>query len=459
VINAFERLTAADTQHILDVMSQAGNRTALTFEKMATILPIVSAPANAIGVDFERLVALMGVLSNAGIHVATSATSLKNIFIDTKKAGGKGYIAFLENVIKHVDKLTFANKKVGKRSVVSALALAMKMDPNDKNSFMRLTDEFKALELGLTQKIALQRLDTFRGSMKLLNAAYSEFILSIEDGNGALAQSLIRMTRVATAMLLLSSDSDQAREALEKMDIDIIHSAEKWLGWLKVIGYVTAAIIALKVALIVWRAVVMAATIVQTAWSIAMGIAAANGWLNVMALRGNAVALGTLRTVTWLATAAQTAFNAAVKVNPIYLITIGILGLAEAYGRLTGKIESSVEAHKRFAAERNREYIENKISPGDKLLSMFGFKDLITGREGDYLPGTPEFERQNKVDSIAKINPKAAYDTKLMDSLVNQVFKGKIEMNINDPNNNVKDVKSDSSWLQPKVSSTNGWSN
>ncbi len=453
VINTFDNLAAGDTQHILDVMALSANRTALNFEKLATTLPIVSGPANAVNISFEETVALLGVLSNAGVHVATSATSLKNIFIDSAKKGHT-YSEVLANIAKHSDKLVYANKQFGKRSVVSALALTQKMH-DAKNGVIALTGEFKNAQLGLTELIAIDRLNTFRGAQKLLNAAYSEFILAIEDGNGPLAQSLTRILKVASAMLLLSSDSDQAREAIQKIAPDILDTADKWLGWLKVIGWVTAALLAARAALWAWRGLLIITTALQGLWSIAMGVAAANGWLNVWAIRGNVVALQTFRIWAWLSTAAQNAFNLALNANPFFLITVGIIGLADAYGRLTSKIESSIEAHKRWAAENNREFAENKVGAGDKILNMLGLRDIdIGGYSAAKISGS-DFDRQNKVDSIAKINPKAAFDSELMDSLVNQVFKGKIEMNINDPGGHVKDVKSDSTLVMPRVTETN----
>jgi TP901 family phage tail tape measure protein len=116
VINSFDNLVPKDTQHILDVMALGANRTALNFEKLAATLPIVSGPANAVGISFERLIALLGILQNAGVHVQTSATSLKNIFIDSAKKGHT-YEQVLANIAKNSDKLVAANKKFGKRSV------------------------------------------------------------------------------------------------------------------------------------------------------------------------------------------------------------------------------------------------------------------------------------------------------------------------------------------------------
>lgn len=458
VLNAFDNLAPKDTQHILDVMALSANRTALNFEKLATTLPIVSGPANAVNIQFEETVALLGVLSNAGVHVATSATSLKNIFIDSAKKGHT-YTEVLANIAKHSDKLVYANKQFGKRSVVSALALTKKMH-DAKNGVIALTEEFKKAKFGLTESIALQRLNTFRGSQKLLNAAYEEFILGIEDGNGALAASLTRITRVASAMLLLSTDSDQAREAIAKMSPDILRTTNNWLGWLKVIGWVTAALIAMRVALMIWRGAVIAATIVQGAWSIAMGIGAANGWLNVWALRGNIVALTTLRTITWLSTAAQWAMNAAMKANPVFIMATAILWLVDSYKKLTDEMNRNQEAHLKLANKHGVKYENKETSIADKLGLMFipNYAVETGAMRFDEDRVRKHWSQQDKNDSTERINPKA-FDDLQLDSILNVIRSGSLNINLNDPGGAVKDMQSDSSWIKPKVSSTNGWSN
>jgi hypothetical protein len=453
VINTFDNLTASDTQHILDVMALSANRTALNFEKLATTLPIVSGPANAVGISFERVVALLGVLSNAGVHVATSATSLKNIFIDSAKKGHT-YEQVLANIAKHSDKLVYANKQFGKRSVVSALALTQKMN-EAKNGVIALTEEFKNAKLGLTEAIAIQRLDTFRGAQKLLNAAYHEFILSIEDGNGSLAQSLKHITQVASAMLLLSSDSDQAREAVAKLSPEILETANKWLKWLKIIGWLTAAIIAMKVALLLWRTVVIAATIVQGAWSIAMGIGAANGWLNVFAIRGNVVALTTFRIWAMAATGAQAAFNLVMRANPIFLMAAAILALVESYREMNNELAEAKKRQEELGEKHGIKYESKETSIMDKLKHQFLGTPIETGVLK--FSSDPSTQEDYARERNKKINPKADLTSDEIMQHLQQILKGNINLNINDPGKNVDSVKTDSSWIKPKLSQTNGW--
>jgi len=462
VINAFENLKAGDTQHILDVLALSANRTALNFEKLATTLPIVSGPANAVNISFEETVALLGVLSNAGVHVATSATSLKNIFIDSAKKGHT-YSQVLENIAKNSDKLTAANKKFGKRSVVSALAIIQKMH-DARDGAAALTKEFKNVQTGLTDIIAAERLNTFRGAQHLLNAAYKEFILSIEDGNGPLAQSLTRILKIASAVLLLATDSDQAREAIAKMDSGIIATARKWLFWLKVLKWVAAAIILVKAALIVWStgvtimtAGIWLATTAMKAFSWAIFLVNYAMLANPIGLIIAAVVL-----IIGVITAAIVKFNewgAAVLLLlfPLGLIPLVIMTIINHWDRM-------VNAFKNVGIIAGLKAIGNTILdvilyPLQQIVGLIG---KITGANWaiDAAKGIENFreklasyEQGDATKVTPTINPKATEQ----ESRNSNTFNGRMWLDINDPGGHVKNVGSDSTFMMPRVTTTNSF--
>jgi len=142
---------------------------------------------------------------------------------------------------------------------------------------------------------------------------------------------------IGSAMLLISADSDIAREKLSTMNSVVIDSARSYLGWLKVIGWITVAIIAMRLALITWNTAIIVGKVLMFGWSVALGVAAALGWANVAALHGNIVAITVLKGIIKLATAAQFLWNAAMAANPIGLIIIGIAILAAWIGVLIAK--------------------------------------------------------------------------------------------------------------------------
>lgn len=440
-INAFDKLTPANTQHILDVMALASNRTALNFEKLATTIPIVAGPANAINVQFEEMIALLGVLQNSGIHVATSATSLKNIFIDTKKSGGKGYVAFLENVIKHVDKLTFANKKVGKRSVVSALALATHLH-DEKNGVIALTKEFEKATSGLTELMATERLNTFRGAQKLLNASWTEFALSIEDGTGPLAQSLTRILKVASAVLLLSSDSDQARETIKKLDGGILESARTWQSWLKWIGYVAGALIALKILMIAYGIVVGTVTIAITAYNIAAGImAAVTGAASVSISSGTAyivayrIALAATTATQWLFQQALAATSALPFLGAIGLMVFAVKELDNTLFKALQRWNDLNKASE--FQKRGVDYQQMQTESFWERLYKFPSRLL-----------NPNHDISLEQNQTPIINPKATEQQNLM-----QMLQGNIAVDFSNVPTGTN-IKSSSRNIMPKVRST-----
>lgn len=461
VINAFDNLEAKDTQHILDVMTLAANRTALNFEKLATTLPLVSKPASLLGISFEKTVSLLGQLASAGVHVATSGTALKNIFIDSSKKGHT-YDQLIQNIIKSEDKLTFTHKKVGKKSFVSALVLAANISAAAK--LEKDLVDLKNNE-GLTSIIAAQRLDTFRGAQKLLNAAYQEFILSIEDGNGPLAQSLTRILKIAHAMLLLSTDSLAAVEALGKVNMSTIKSAKSWLFWINIIKWAIGFMIAMKILLIAWAF-----------------------WLDILKVK---IWLVAFATKAWAA--ATFILDAAMAANPIGLIIIAIAALialvlaaVAAYNDwgaavlyLLGPIGWLINLVQAF--RRNWDMIVKSFKDGgiisglkaigavilDSILMPFQqiakIVSKLTGAEwaSDAVKSIEAFRAKLGVNTTTDesgklltpaINPKAIDQENR-----SQNVSGSIRMDINDPGNNVKSVRSDSSFIMPRVTPTNSF--
>ena len=462
LINSFDNLAVGDTQHILDVMALAANRTALNFDKLATTLPIVSGPANALNISFEETVALLGVLQNAGIHLSTSATSLKNIFIDSAKKGHT-YNEVLDNITKNSDKLVYANKKFGKRSVVSALALAKHMH-DAKNGVVALTAEFKAAELGLTEMIALDRLNTFRGAQKLLTAAYHEFILSIEDGNGPLGLALTRILRVAAAVLLLSSDSDQAREAVTKLDAGIVESAKRWLFWINIIKWAAIVIVVTKIALLAWSTAISLYNIAVGTAVVMTKIWTGAVWFINAAMAANPigliiVAIAALIALIIAAVAAYNDWGAAV----LYLIgPIGyLINLIQSLRRNWDMIVSSFRDGGIIAGLKaiGVVILDAFLMPFQQIAKIIG---KLTGAQWaiDAASGIEAFREKLNLNTttdesgkLLKINPKAVEQEVRNENS----FRGKVDVNLNDPNHLIRDAVSDSSFVMPKISNTNSF--
>lgn len=178
MVNSFDEFSAADAPEIMDVLSLATAKTALDFQKLQSGLPIVAGAANAAGIPFTRLTALLGKLADAGIDTSSSATALRNIFIESSKQG-LSYEQILGKIANSSDKLTSSTDEFGKRAAVSANVLA--------NAISKTEELDIALQgaVGTSQEMADKGLDTLDGAIKLLNSAWEGFILNLNDSSNA----------------------------------------------------------------------------------------------------------------------------------------------------------------------------------------------------------------------------------------------------------------------------------
>jgi hypothetical protein len=335
-----------------------------------------------------------------------------------------------------------------------------------KNGVKALTSEFENAKIGLTELIAADRLNTFRGAQKMLSAAWQEFILSIEDGNGPLAMALTRLLKIAAAVLLLSSDSDQAREAILKFNGEVVASAKKWLFWLNVAKWVAIAIITSKALLWAWEMGIIALNIVTGIWT---GLMYA------------------LEVAIWLV-------NAAMAANPIGLIIIAIAALialillaikyyndwGAAVLYLLGPIGWLVNLIQAF--RRNWDMVKNSFKDGGILSGLLAIGKVIldailmpmqqiakivanlTGAEW----ATNAVEQIEKFRSGLGLNTSTDENGKLLSPAINPKISneerevkaglsGNVNVNINDPYGWIRDVKSDSSFITPVLSTTNSF--
>jgi hypothetical protein len=280
-------------------MTLATQKSALNFSKLETALPIVSGAANAAGVPFTKLLSLLGKLSDAGIDTSSSATALRNIFIDSA-AKGLSYEQILDKIKNSQDKLTTANDKFGKRTSVSALVLANNIDQ------IKELDKTLQNATGTAGTTAARQLDTLKGSVTILGSAWEGFILSLEDGTGGFSNFLKTSVKVVTEILSLATGTAKASNELSDQESKVRRIAKTLIVLLKIIGALTAAYVAFKITMFAVKA---ATTAYNTAVRVITGISKA-----------------------W--TVVQWALNAALWANPITWIVIGIVALIAAVAAL-----------------------------------------------------------------------------------------------------------------------------
>ncbi len=313
VVKTFEAFSSVDAPVIIDQMTLATQKSALNFEKLQTSIPIVAGAAEAAGVPFTNLLAVLGKLSDSGIDASSSANALKRIFIESR-AKGDTYQQVLARIVKNSDKLTASVDKFGVRAAVSSVILS-------KNLKQTVALD-KALQNagGTAETAANKQLNTLNGRLTILGSAWEGWILSVENGDGALSKSLKKIVEVATEFLSMATGTAKAEKNLSKTEKTIRKLAQRAFTFLKVLKWIVIAFVAFKAILFLINGILLI-------YNIAMGISAALNGAGAIAVGANAVALGAYNTVIALATAAQWLFNAALSLNPIGLVIIAIAAL------------------------------------------------------------------------------------------------------------------------------------
>ncbi|MDH3879199.1 MAG: phage tail tape measure protein, partial [Desulfobacterales bacterium] len=201
-------LGAEETQRIVDVMAKSFSTSALDMEKFKESMKGAAPAARAIGLSVEKTTALLGTLASAGISGSKAGNNLKTSFINLNKAGltlEEG----LAKVAKSEDKLSAASDLVGKNAAASFLVLAEGVETT------------KELEDGLNdaggaaQKMADEQLNTLTGQTALLTSAWEGFILSLEDGDGAISRVLRGAINLATEFLQALTDINSTQEQID----------------------------------------------------------------------------------------------------------------------------------------------------------------------------------------------------------------------------------------------------
>ncbi len=223
---------------------------------------------------------------------------------------------------------------------------------------------------GYAQKRAVMQLETYKGTLKQTRTAYQEMILSIDDGTGAFAKSLTTLNKVVGSMFLILSGSNNANEALKKMDATIVATAQNWLGWVKVIAIILSLLLTMSILIKTWAILVGIAQVAMASYNIVLGISIALGWGNIYSLRASAFAMGAYKTVVWLAEAAQKALNFTMKASPFIIVALGILGLIDAYKDLSKAVD---KANNKMAEKEEKEkgrYIQYEGGFGTKVMKF-----------------------------------------------------------------------------------------
>lgn len=348
-------LDASEATRVADAFAASTSKSALDMEKLNVSMSTVAPVAKQFGFSIEDTLALLGKLSDAGFDASTAATSTRNILLNLADGNGKlakalgGPVKTLPELVAGMQKLrekgVDLNKMLNLTDKRSVAAFATFLD--GAGSINELSIALQNSE-GAAKKMADTQLDTLGGSVTILKSAYEGFILSLEDGTGKFSNTLKSIVQVATEMLSMASGTAKARSELTETEGKIRLFAERSIMALKIIGLLTASVIAFKIAIIASKATLAGYNAVMWVWRTAQAVNLALQGKTLLFLKGNRAAmiayrlvvfsmtvakwayiavLGVFSTTSASAQAAQWGLNAAMAANPIGLIILAIAAL------------------------------------------------------------------------------------------------------------------------------------
>lgn len=208
-------LEAEETQRVVDVMAKSFTSSALDLSKFETAMAAVAPVAATVGMSIEETTASLGVLVDAGFDASTAGTALRNILLDTQKAGISVSDAF--TMIKEsADPSTVALDLFGKRGAAVALTLA---DSTDKTS--DFTRELRNAQ-GAASAMARIVGDTLEGDVKRLNSAWEGLVLNLGENGEDLFRDIIQgATDFISTLGDLTKNTHAESQAMEEQRVKI----------------------------------------------------------------------------------------------------------------------------------------------------------------------------------------------------------------------------------------------
>ena len=204
-------LTAKDTQKVVDIMAKSFTSSALDINKFETAMSSVAPVAAAVGFSIEQTTASLGILTDAGFDASTAGTALRNILLDTQKAGISVTEAFRQ-VRESTDPATKALDLFGKRGAAVGLTLAKNEDK--ANAFA------KSLENAGGSAAAMAKIvgDTLDGDLKRLSSAWEGLILNFSETD-ALRDIVQLTTDLVSGISDLTKNIHEESDAMEEQRI------------------------------------------------------------------------------------------------------------------------------------------------------------------------------------------------------------------------------------------------
>ena len=203
-LNAFGESSKSANKYA-NIIANVRASTALDFERIKDALGFLAPTANAAGVSFEKTGAILGVLVDNGIRAARAGRLMSSSFLKLAEEG-----LTLEDALTDLNKvqqsttdelviLEKSSSLFGKESAALGLILASNIEKVDD-----YTSAFEKSD-GVLKKLTNTQLESLANKTKILDSAWTEFILSIEDGTGVIGRAASSVIGLATSIVNLGS--------------------------------------------------------------------------------------------------------------------------------------------------------------------------------------------------------------------------------------------------------------
>lgn len=170
-------LDAADTDRVVDVMAKSFSSSSLDMEKFKVAMAAAAPVAKNLGFSLEETTAMIGTLTDRGIDASSAGTGLRNMLLDSQKAG-LTLTEALDKINNSTDKTATSFDLFGKRGATLGVILA-----ENQEAVGDLTGKLENAD-GAAKKMADTQRNTLGGALKLLKSAWDGFILSMNEANG-----------------------------------------------------------------------------------------------------------------------------------------------------------------------------------------------------------------------------------------------------------------------------------
>lgn len=242
VIRAFGADTK-ESERYVSAMTLAANKSAISFEYLATAMPIVAPVAKAFNFSIEDTLALLGKLSDSGFDASMAATALRNILLNLADSNGK-LAKSIGSPVRNLDEMMIGFQTLKDKGIDLATALditdkrsvaAFQTFLNGTESILQLRDALQEAG-GEAERVAKDQMNNLDGSVLSLKSSWEALMLSFSNSTGPMKKVVDGITAIIVGLtnMVELADKLQNRAAYKSfLGITKDNATDEFIGKLK----------------------------------------------------------------------------------------------------------------------------------------------------------------------------------------------------------------------------------